>query len=58
MNALLRRIVFVLFCLSGASALVYEVLWIRLLGLVFGDTVFAVSTVLAAFMAGLALSSV
>jgi spermidine synthase len=45
------------FFLSGATALVYEVLWIRMLGLVFGHTVFAVTTVLAAFMAGLGLGS-
>jgi spermidine synthase len=42
---------------SGFSALVYQVLWLRLLGLVFGVTVHAASTVLAAFMAGLALGS-
>ncbi len=46
-----------LFLLSGASALVYQVLWLRLLGLVFGVTVYAASTVWAAYMAGLALGS-
>lgn len=45
------------FFLSGATSLVYEVLWIRMLGLVFGHTVFAVTTVLTAFMAGLGLGS-
>jgi len=45
------------FFLSGATGLVYEVLWIRMLGLIFGHTVFAVTTVLTAFMAGLALGS-
>lgn len=35
----------------------YEVIWTRLLGLVMGNTIFAVSTTLAAFMAGLALGS-
>ncbi len=43
--------------LSGMSALVYEVVWLGLLKLIFGDTVFAVSTVLAAFMAGLAIGT-
>ena len=43
---------------SGFSALVYQVLWLRLLGLVFGVTVHAASTVLAAFMGGLAIGSV
>jgi len=46
-----------LFLLSGASALVYQVLWLRLLGLVFGVTVYAASTVWAAFMGGLAIGS-
>src|SRR5512145_2079262 len=46
-----------LFLLSGASALVYQVLWMRLLALVFGVTVHAASTVLAAFMTGLAFGS-
>jgi len=45
------------FFLSGATGLIYEVLWARLLGLVFGATTLAVSTVLAAFMGGLALGS-
>ena len=38
---------------SGFSALVYQVIWVRLLGLVFGLTVYAASAVLAAFMGGL-----
>ncbi|MDQ3174598.1 MAG: fused MFS/spermidine synthase [Acidobacteriota bacterium] len=47
----------VCFVLSGATGLIYEVLWARLLGLVFGATTLAVSTVVAAFMGGLALGS-
>jgi spermidine synthase len=47
----------VCFVLSGATGLIYEVLWARMLGLVFGATTLAVSTVLAAFMGGLALGS-
>jgi spermidine synthase len=50
-------VVFVLFFLSGLSALVYQVVWQRQLSTVFGVTVYATSTVLAAFMAGLALGS-
>ena len=46
-----------LFLLSGACGLTYQVLWLRLLALVFGVTVHAASTVLASFMAGLALGS-
>ncbi|MEN3329533.1 MAG: spermidine synthase, partial [Acidobacteriota bacterium] len=47
----------VCFVLSGATGLIYEVLWARMLGLVFGATTLAVSTVLAAFMGGLAFGS-
>ncbi len=46
-----------LFFMSGASALVYQVVWLRLLSLVFGVTVYAASAVLTSFMAGLALGS-
>src|SRR5687767_6151037 len=46
------------FFLSGASALIYEVVWVRQLSLVFGVTLHAISAVLASFMAGLALGSV
>ncbi len=53
----IKPIVWLIFILSGASALIYEVIWMRQLTLVFGSTVFATSTVLTAFMAGLALGS-
>jgi spermidine synthase len=46
-----------LFFISGACGLIYQVLWVRLLAVVFGVTVHAASTVLASFMAGLALGS-
>jgi spermidine synthase len=52
--ALLAALLF----LSGASALVYQVLWLRMLSLTFGVTVHAASAVLAAFMAGLAIGGV
>lgn len=45
------------FFLSGATGLVYEVVWTRMAGLVFGNTVYAVTTILAAFFSGLALGS-
>jgi spermidine synthase len=51
-------IVLLLFFFSGACGLIYQVLWLRLLSLVFGVTVYAATTVLAAFMSGLALGSV
>jgi spermidine synthase len=47
----------VAFFLSGGVALIYQVLWTRQLGHVFGVTIQAASTVLACFMAGLAIGS-
>lgn len=43
--------------LSGAAGLTYQIVWLRLLSLSFGVTTYAASTVLAGFMAGLALGS-
>jgi spermidine synthase len=43
--------------LSGMSGLVYEVAWVRSLELIFGATTFAIATVLASFMGGLAAGS-
>ena len=54
---MLLVLVVILFFCSGASALVYQVLWLRKLGLVFGVTVYAASTVWASFMFGLAVGS-
>ena len=45
------------FAASGAAALIYETTWTRLLTLFMGHTVAAASTVLAAFMGGLALGA-
>ncbi len=45
------------FFLSGASALVYELLWFRLLGHVLGSTATATSTLLAAYLFGLGLGA-
>jgi len=45
------------FFLSGASGLILELLWTRMLTLVFGSTALAVSTVLATYMGGLGLGS-
>ena len=45
------------FTCSGISGLIYEVAWVRSLELIFGTTTFAVATVLAAFMGGLACGS-
>ena len=52
-----RALVLALFFASGFAALVYEVVWLRLLTQVVGSTVYAVSAVLAAFMGGMALGA-
>ena len=57
MKQRLQLVLFVLFFVTGFSGLIYEVLWVRMFTLVFGATVFAVSTVLTAFFTGLALGS-
>ena len=52
-----RRLFVLIYAVSGAAALVYEVTWTRLLTLQLGHTVAAASTVLAAFMGGLAVGA-
>jgi spermidine synthase len=47
----------VLFFLSGSTALVYEVVWIRLFAINFGSTVEAMSTVLSVYLGGLAVGA-
>jgi spermidine synthase len=53
MSASLRALIYGLFVVSGATALIYQVTWLRNLSLVFGASFEATSIVLAAFMAGL-----
>ena len=50
-------LILLLFFVSGALALVYQVVWARMMTHVFGSTALAVGTVLAAFMSGLALGA-
>lgn len=52
-----RFLALTLFFGSGLTSLIYEVVWMRRLTLTFGHTVMAVSTVVTAFMLGLALGS-
>lgn len=52
-----KSVVLALFFISGFTGLVYEIIWTRIFGLIFGNTTLAISTVLAAFMLGLALGS-
>jgi len=56
-DAALRMTILALLFLSGACGLVYEVVWMRMLTLVFGATAFATTTILASFFAGLALGA-
>ena len=49
-------ILFLFFC-SGATALIYEVVWSKYLALMFGSTIQAQTVVLAVFMGGLALGN-
>lgn len=56
-DALVRALLPAFFFVSGCSGLVFEVIWSRMLTQVFGSTTFALSALLTAFMAGLALGS-
>jgi spermidine synthase len=49
--------VYAAIALSGASALGAEVVWTRLLGLMFGATVYVFSLILAVFLVGLGIGS-
>ena len=56
-NLFVQLSIIVLFFISGGTGLVYEVTWTRLFTTIFGNTTYAVSAVLTAFMGGLALGS-
>lgn len=51
------RVLAILFFSSGASSLIFETIFTRLLTYTFGNTAHAVSTALAAFLGGLALGA-
>ncbi len=46
-----------LYCLSGVTGVTYEVLWVRMLSILFGASIFGVIITLAAFMSGLGIGS-
>src|SRR3989344_7437628 len=52
-----RKILPWAFAISGFTALIYEVVWSRPLQLIFGSTIYAVSTILTTFFIGCALCS-
>ena len=49
--------VYFLFFCSGLSGLVYQVVWVRVFGNVFGNTIYSASLVVAVFMLGLGAGS-
>ncbi|MBI4650499.1 fused MFS/spermidine synthase [Candidatus Desantisbacteria bacterium] len=53
----MKKKLFVFFFMSGASALIFEIVWMRMLSLVFGVTTYAMSIILISFMGGLGLGS-
>src|SRR5258706_12394812 len=57
MNLSTRRVLFLLFFLSGFSSLVYQVVWTRMAFAAFGIITPVLSVVLSVFMLGLALGS-
>jgi len=57
MTLSLRAAVTTFFLLSGATALTYQVIWVRMLGLTVGHSVFAIATVVATYMVGLGLGA-
>lgn len=50
-------LVYLLFFLSGVSGLVYEVIWVRIFGNLFGNTAYSAAIVTSVFMLGLGLGS-
>src|SRR5262245_10758096 len=50
-------LIYFLFFLSGISGLIYQVVWVRVFGNVFGNTVYSASLVVAVFMLGLGAGS-
>ena len=52
-----ESLLYLLFFLSGISGLIYQVVWVRVFGNVFGNTVYSASVVVAVFMLGLGAGS-
>ena len=53
----MTTILCIVFFFSGASALIFEMLWFHLAGITFGNSVWATAIVLSSFMGGLALGN-
>jgi spermidine synthase len=52
----MARLYLLFFC-SGAAGLIYQIVWVREFGNVFGNTIYSASLVLAVFMCGLGVGS-
>ena len=52
-----QPLVYFLFFCSGLSGLIYQVVWVRVFGNVFGNTVYSAAMVVAVFMLGLGVGS-
>ena len=48
----------VLFCGSGCSALIYEIVWFQLLELLIGSSAVSLAVLLGTFMGGMCLGSI
>jgi len=53
----LRKLLLIAFVFSGMAALIYEITWIRPLQFILGSTIYTISIIFAAFMAGLSLGA-
>ncbi|EKD25961.1 MAG: spermine/spermidine synthase family protein, partial [uncultured bacterium] len=53
----MNSMILLAFYLSGLSALIYEIIWSRMLTMVFGASVYGQSIILTLFMGGLAIGS-
>lgn len=51
------KIIYLLFFFSGTAGLIYEIIWARLLVLIFGSTTNSLVAVISAFLGGLAIGS-
>jgi len=51
------KLLFAMLFLSGFAALVYELLWVRILGFMFGVSSFAIATAVSVFLLGLGIGS-
>src|SRR5437588_6709021 len=52
-----RRVLLLVFFASGISALLYQIVWLKYLGLIFGNTVYAAATLIAIFLGGLGVGA-